>query len=85
MNVQENTKEQEPHEETTVNQNVPAGENTNEHVTQSFGALPYSSGSSASSATNWVKIKKYSGNSVNGNGPVTTICEPNVRNLKLYF
>ncbi|EIE76203.1 hypothetical protein RO3G_00907 [Rhizopus delemar RA 99-880] len=79
VNVQENTKKQEPREETTVNQNVPAGENTNKHVTQNFGALLNSSGSSASNVTNWVKIKKSSGNSVNGNGPVTAICEPNNR------
>lgn len=83
--AEENTKEQEPREETTVNQNILTDENTNERVSQSSGAPLNSSSSSASNATNLVKIKKFSGNFVNGNGPVTAICEPNVTNLKLYF
>ncbi|KAG0176617.1 hypothetical protein DFQ29_005883 [Apophysomyces sp. BC1021] len=68
--------EQEPRKETSVNQDVHVDANTNEHLAQGPGAQLNSSSSSSlktpdsiPSATNSVKITKFSGNFVNGGGP----------------
>ncbi|KAI9266373.1 hypothetical protein EDC94DRAFT_500009, partial [Helicostylum pulchrum] len=53
-------------------ENIPADENTNEHITQSYGSSSFS----APSDTNLVKIKKISGNFMNENVPKTAVYKP---------
>jgi hypothetical protein len=84
--------EQIPRKETPENQNAHVDANTNEHSAQGPDAQSTSPSSSSvkpsdsiPSVTNPVKIAKFSGNFVNGCGPVSVTYNENVMKLKLYF
>lgn len=84
--------EQIPHKKASEKQNASVEANTNKHSPQSPDIQSTSSSSSSSkpsgstpNVTNPVKIAKFSGNFVNGGGPVHVEYVNNVMNLKVYL